>query len=615
MIEAIREIGRFALIKNNKSIENPLDILVGNPSNRYTKNILFIKLQENDREYVYSGIELEEFEPNKLNKYLYRKGPSRGTDVTPTAMVTNPTGTFNGKILSWFEKNNNEDLLFKIKESLIKNKEKILEEIETHFTKENNIISLKINGEYLGDIKLFKNLLIDKAKENFFYMSSFSKGNDISKAENKICSVCNKNKAEVYGFVGTFKFYTVDKPGFVSGGFQQKDAWKNYPVCLECALILEEGKKHLGDFFDFNFYGIKYLLIPKFIINIDEKEKKNIFKIIDGQRNPTYRRSEVKRLTSDENEVLEIVSEIKNYLNLNFLFYSAPKGYNGAVFNILCYIEDILPSRIRALFNIKKDIDGIGIFHSHNVPIYENNKKVGEKPLEFNFGILRNFLYEPSEKKWISQNHFLEIVNEIFSNHPVSYHFVLNLIINKIRKDFANNYSTESDTLKGFMLLVYLQKLGLIKVKNEATNMNEQKSSLLQTEGVISTKVDNFFDEFMDFFNNDSKKAVFLVGILAQFLLKIQYRLKSSQPFRARLKGLKLDKKQIEKLLPEIQNKLEEYGENYYGQLEELISKYLLLAGNSWLITNDEISFYFVLGMNLSNNFKINNKNKGDENE
>ena len=417
--------------------------------------------------------------------------------------------------------------------------------------------------------------------------------------------------------MGTFKFYTVDKPGFVSGGFQQKDSWKNYPVCLECALILEEGKKYLGEFFDFNFYGIKYLLIPKFIINIDEEEKHNIFKIIKDQRDPTYRKSELKRLTSDENEVLEIVSKIKNYLNLNFLFYNAPKGYNGAVFNILSYVEDILPSRIRVIFEIKKEIDVIEIFHNYTIPIFENNKKVGVKPLEFNFGVLRNFLYDSAEKKWISQNYFLEIVNKIFSNRPVSYYFILNLVVNKIRKDFANNYSTDSDALKGLMLIVYLQKLGLIKIKNEANNMNKQTSSMLKTEGEISQKVKNFFKEFADFFNNDSKKAVFLIGALTQFLLNIQYRLKSSQPFRSRLKGLKLDKKQIEKILPEIQNKLEEYGENYYGQLEELISKYLVLAGSSWSITNDEISFYFVLGMNLSKYFKSEKENKkeGDNNE
>ena len=41
MIKAIREIGEYALKRNGKSVENPLEILVDNPANRQTKNILF----------------------------------------------------------------------------------------------------------------------------------------------------------------------------------------------------------------------------------------------------------------------------------------------------------------------------------------------------------------------------------------------------------------------------------------------------------------------------------------------------------------------------------------------------------------------------------------------
>ncbi len=45
MIKAIREIGEYALKRNGKSVENPLEILVDNPANRQTKNILFIKFK------------------------------------------------------------------------------------------------------------------------------------------------------------------------------------------------------------------------------------------------------------------------------------------------------------------------------------------------------------------------------------------------------------------------------------------------------------------------------------------------------------------------------------------------------------------------------------------
>ena len=69
--------------------------------------------------------------------------------------------------------------------------------------------------------------------------------------------------------------------------------------------------------------------------------------------------------------------------------------------------------------------------------------------------------------------------------------------------------------------------------------------------------------------------------------------------------------------LNKYQNKLEEYGKNYYRTLESIISKYFILAGNGWKMSNDEISFYFVLGMNLSYIFKAKKEsdNGGEENE
>jgi CRISPR-associated protein Csh1 len=59
---------------------------------------------------------------------------------------------------------------------------------------------------------------------------------------------------------------------------------------------------------------------------------------------------------------------------------------------------------------------------------------------------------------------------------------------------------------------------------------------------------------------------------------------------------------------------LEEYGKNYYRQLETIISEYMVGAGSEWKMSMDEISFYFVLGMNLTGLFKT-QKEKEEEEE
>ena len=616
MIEAIKNIGEYALKKEKKNVNDPLDILIGNPANRNTENILFIILDKKNGEFKYTGIEIEEFSKEKLMKYLYRKGGgARGTDITPTSMVTEIEKTFNIKILSWFKKynsdqNNQCNLLHKIYLVLENNKIKIIQDLKEKSEKGNNIISLKINGNYLGDLEIFKNILVSNARENYFKKFGIE-----SKSEEKLCSVCKKRQSEVYGFVSTFNFYIVDKPGFVSGGFRQKNSWRNYPVCLNCALTLEEGRKYLRDNLNFNFYGFRYLLIPKFVKGIQEEIQNSIFKAIKSQKDPKFIKKEIKRLTNDEDEALELMSKKENYLNNNFLFYYAPKGFDGKVFNILLYVEDILPSRLKKLFEAKEKIDQEEMYRNCMVPTFnDRGKKDGEKPLEFNFGILRTFFPRISNNRTFNK-YFLDITNKIFTNKPVEYDFLLNFIVKKIRDDFTKDYSTKIDTLKGFMLLNYLKELKILKLKKEVKMETKDLLSLESEEKEIKERVELFFNKFSNFFNSNLKKAIFLEGVLTQYLLNIQYQERKSTPFRVKLKGLKLDEKQIKKLLPEIQNKLEEYGKNYYRDIESIISNYFVLSGNDWSLTNNEISFYFTLGMNLSNLFKKEKENGGNENE
>lgn len=138
----------------------------------------------------------------------------------------------------------------------------------------------------------------------------------------------------------------------------------------------------------------------------------------------------------------------------------------------------------------------------------------------------------------------------------------------------------------------------------EPNTSNVREDDTLEKKEEIQQKSDALFKEFANFFDSEAKKAIFLEGVLAQFLLNIQYQERKATPFRVKLKGLKLNEKEIKTLLPEIQNKLEEYGKNYYRTMESIISNYFVSAGNKWKLTNYEISFYFVLGMNLSNKFK-----------
>jgi len=137
------------------------------------------------------------------------------------------------------------------------------------------------------------------------------------------------------------------------------------------------------------------------------------------------------------------------------------------------------------------------------------------------------------------------------------------------------------------------------------TTPSEGDLSIEHLEGLpLEQKIKSFFESNEAFFGSDAKKAAFLEGILAQKLLNIQFTEKRATPFRDKLHGLRMNEPLIKRLLPEIQNKLEEYKKNYYRELEGIITRYFILSGESWKENNDDLSFYFVLGMNSHKLFK-----------
>jgi len=162
-----------------------------------------------------------------------------------------------------------------------------------------------------------------------------------------------------------------------------------------------------------------------------------------------------------------------------------------------------------------------------------------------------------------------------------------------IRREFLNTGKYELHTRKAFLILKFLSYLDIIPTNKELINMEDK----------MNEKFQNFFNEHNDFFDSNAKQYIFMLGVLTQNLINIQYRDKNSTPFRKRLNGLKLNKDLIQRIFTEAIEKLEEYNKNYYTELEHDIANLMVNDGIEEL-TNDEISFFFTLGMVLNQDFK-----------
>jgi CRISPR-associated protein Csh1 len=556
MISAIKEIGKLTL-NDSDDITRTLD-----------GKILSILVNTNTNEY--SGIDIEDFDSGKIKQYLFKEGSSKGNVPSPFCPLTEPPKTYK-KIEGWLKQCNdiNADFLkdyaqlingaFKL---LVENKDDIINEITQKtkdFTKKTTkFLTIKINGKYLGEYEGFKQCL-----------TYFEEAKRKKSANTGVCSICSLSNKEVSGKTDVFKFYTIDKHGFITGGFQEHNAWKNYPVCLECKTLLEKGKKFIENKLNFKFYGLNYFLIPRLLMGEQRVLEEIVSLLSDTTKIVALKDRVKKRITNDENEILEYISGIKDVLTINFLFLQRQR--QQSVERILLLIEDVFPSRIRKIFEAKDCVDRL----------FDE---------EFNFGKIRTFFSKSDDKKRESDlnKYFLEIVDSVFKGRKLDFSFLLKFYMAVIRKEFNNDRHFTFRVKDALMNTIFFENLGLITFE-EVKNMEE-------------SIFENVFRKYGNTFASPEKRGIFLLGALTQKLLNIQaYKRQGAKPFMKKLKSLKMDQKDIMGLLPDVQDKLEQYESfDTWRRLAQESSKYLLVnAGDDWKLSIDEINFYFACGMNL----------------
>lgn len=619
MIEALYEIGKL------QPEEDLLDEVIEDIGKGY-KHVFKIVFVTNEVGVpVYEKIGYEEFSNDKKLKYFYKRGGSQGSDNTPTSKITLLTKTFESRMVKSIEtflnRNKNYfqiDLIdtdevvkdFKEKAKMIleyldkelkSKKELILVDLKTVANEygciknekeeisDGGVLTITLDGKYVGDTPSFRSPFTDSG-DDASVKSSYEKYGTISKSKNKSCYICKQKKQEVFGFASTFQFYTVDKDGMITGGFNKNESWRNYPVCADCVKSLERGKKYIensDNHLRLKFCGFNYFLIPQLILNDSELLSDILSRIKSRYSNFSLSAKESGIIVQLEEKVLEILSEECNLVNFNFVFFEEKQS--GAVFNILLNLQEIAPSRMKFLieskYKIDEEIRKYDIFSP--VLITKSKKEIIEVKFDFTFYKIREF-YINSNIEGNYDKDFLAIVNDIFIGKCIKLEFLLSRILDKVRRKWSNGENINFNILNAYKIILFIEEIKLL----------DRRRSIMTDERY---PYEDFFNEnpIMD---SETKRAVFLEGVLAEKLLSIQYVERGAKPFMARLNGLKIDGKIAQRLLPEMINKLEQYKKNYYRDLESAISTYMLKAEFE-KYTMDELSFYFTLGMTLSKKF------------
>lgn len=611
--KAIAQIGHWQL-EQNKDLD-PIDLYIENmfPGKDYQMLLLVFEVT-NDNEVLsckFKGIDIEKVgkDSSSYRKYAYRKGTSgRAGDITISTKISDTKKLENIRDLQFNKfkglKGDEKELaIFSlIEKEYLSNytsiKEKI-EEVLKNAPKDEKesfgisvVVEMNTVRRYLNNFSIVRQIIGDSFEE-----SKVSQNNKESRTILKYCSVTGQIEEDIYGFAAPFKYSSPDKPGFISGFFNKDKFWRNYPVSLKEALALEYGKKFIKRNLTGYFYGHEYLFVPHPIKRSKHEELEMIVELLkDAFAIARDKKTSKEERNEAEEYVQKIIAQQENYFYLDMLFYKEDKKTEAISIEMM--LEEVLPSRFSKLF-----IEVPAIINQN--PLYKNAiviKKV-EQDLRFSFQIVKNFF----------DDKFLDIVQRIFQGKSISKAFLFERIIALIRKNYNEARTQDKwiepagwSVLKAIMLINYLQKIEIIENNKNYNYMdtatNEKKTSRFNLDG---------FNEFIQnnnsFLDSDIKVGIFSVGVLVRFLFDIQHANLGNTPFENKLRGYKLNPELIIKVYTEALDKIQKYQKNFYvySELREIASKYFVTKQQDMnAMSNNELSFYFVAGLEMGRKFK-----------
>jgi len=626
MLKAVKDLGDH--ITNIEGLSEEA-ILTDSSKLSNTEKMICVTLRREDNNLILKDVHIEDFSQSIANKILFKsfRHGQYGAFLTSIIKVKRKNrkidheSSIEGvkkKWTLWFkkysEKLNDYELFQSLKKELFENKDVFKKLVDTY--KELNdkdigncVITIKIRDEegekYPSEIYEFAEIFRDNSFEDLF-----SKHGVVARGRG-ICAFCGKSDEVMPA--SPFAVFTVKKEGFAYN-FNRQNSWKQLPICKQCALDLQAAKECIMDKdklnLSFSLYNYKYFVIPHFILR---GVSKDVMTEIELRKNEDYRNG----LLNAEDDILEIVKDKEDTMNLIFVFYKSKQQF----FDIVRYVEDVPPSWIKEIYSTFRQINRKILFKENSLQIilgenwvgnflngtwngnsiwqYSNTGKLAE--------IVIGFFYHREKDRKIFDKSGLNVLANILDAKQIDRDYFIKHLIRAIREEYGrgNIWGGKLLSLKSLYLFDFLLSLGLIPKKHDDL-INFKEATFLKE----NVNVEEFFDEFSSTFDTPNKKSMFLEGVLVSFLLDVQYARRKETPFRNKLHGLKLNKRLVKRLFPEIIEKLRQYDAGY-PWLESLISKYFIESDeNGWELSEDEVSYYFTLGLNLGKIFK-----KGDKNE
>lgn len=415
------------------------------------------------------------------------------------------------------------------------------------------------------------------------------------------CSLCGKPNCNIYpnAIKGAgINIFNVDRIGAFPN-ISADNAWKAYPLCVDCADLLYIYKFHLMNNYIPRVGGAKALILPD--MPLDSALKARFYKKFNGYINAI---KEGENVEYKEKSILRLFAQENHISSLSIVW--AKFGQN--LEDVVGIINDVLPSRLNEISTFNEQIE------DWRHPLFPQNKKI-----EFDLGMncLREIFYRPGGKKAKNTNASKQLFKMKRNLLSTLYHDE-NLGAAQFDKEFIETakwymlqlfeagkpYSAlyegkESD--KSFTLAGWIRNFAFLKY-------------YLKTMGVFKMG-DNFYEpeweSLKPYFGKESgidtkeKAFAFLLGILYGKIMQVQgaKRVNVGANALTWLKRLTLTGKDLPELYVKIREKLLAYetesNENVRKLVRE-IGQVGVKLGNKIELDKINTNYFLLLGQSIT---------------
>jgi len=596
MIQQFTELGEFFIARDGVAGDE-LARYAQDPASKARGKTVIVLVFSTDG---FQHVQVEEYNASHRLWYLYRAGPANGFDATSTTRMAawdrDKPGDFEeknrkrlvrlfksarearssgGPLVDWeqqalvvFENADPEGIF----------RELALKEPDSKGQATLTLAWQTLDGELkrVGDFRAYQENLIRRGRA----ASSSKKTTGIVKGTGT-CSICGRVDQEVSGLlqIQDFKFYTTDKRGSVSGGFDPTAAWRNFPACRQCSERADYSSERIKKELQFKYYGeIKYLVLPCPIATRSTAAFDFLGRLTSGRMSAQT----VRVLTEAEDELLYVISEEKDLLQVDLLFYIPDKSY----FRPALYVSGLLPSRFRLLFRAKAVVDG----HPWLRPPFARG--------EFTFKALRDVF--PSKRgRGRFDDDFLGATVAALELRAFPASRLLSVGMRWVREEFSPSSDSSAALAALFRALLFFE---VVTGRPSGERMSEVQIDYGDSEQ--ADRVRRTFSECSGRLRESAaSQAAFLIGACCRRIEHIQTRIRKATPFVSKYKGLRLTRDDMQRLFVEAQAKAIDYGPDEEVKVIGLLTcagAALAAEGERWDLSPDEVSFFFALGRALS---------------